>query len=243
MREFCVFAILIACFTYSSAVYSYTKEQVLNDFQCKNSNEPECYFLKRSLNRDSKKCYQPLSKVKNFAPFVFPEYKNENKKITVSGWINYRGVFPGKYKYQVYKDKNGNINLYTNVHLSNVYEDSDIFKTLRTSAKNAAAKWTKDNPFKTKVNFIFDITTDYFKGFISATLLNTETRGPYFWFWSKNWDEQMMHEFAHILGLDDEYESLENYPKDSMMGIPPSYPKSKIYPYHYYLIFRRILCH
>jgi hypothetical protein len=210
---------------------------VLHDFACNGSTSSRCHFFKRSLNRDTKKCYPDKYKM-DYLPFYFKTQHGKLKNVT--GNIIYRGVFPGRYKYSVYLNSRDEITLSANVFFVNKSYYSKEVQSLKSKFEFASKYWTDKNPYQSPIRFVFNIVKEASKAHLKVFLQKDDTRGPYFLRWSSGWSRKTIsHELGHLLGLDDEYEGSEKCPKGSIMCTSSS---GKPYEYHYYMILRRIIC-
>lgn len=223
----------------SASVFAFTQSEALRSYKCHNTSSNRCFHFNRNLTRDSKNCFLPKSRVENFNQFILKG--NSSKMIKVRGSISYRGFFPGKYKYNVYRSKSGQIIIYSNFYFQNrKYNDPGV-QMMKRKLKKASEIWTSKNPFKNNVRFIFQVVDKRSKAHFDARLIDGKTRGPYFMTWTTAWSPYVVaHEIGHMLGLDDEYEGSKGCPTNSIMCYSSS--TSKYYPFHYYMIFRRILC-
>lgn len=215
-----------------------------NSKACKKNTS--CKMLRRHIARDSKKCVMKPEEVGAAENYVLQSSGNNSNNVT--GTIRYLGTVPGKYGYDTFVDATGALVIESRIHFSNIntFEQSDI-DYLKKKLQRAADVWTRNNSFTDyPVRFRLLLEENRRKAHISAKLLTRRTRGPYFSKWYLYWsDSTMAHEFGHILGLDDEYAnnpfggSIAGCSTRSIMcysqgGTPQNY--------HYYVIFRRLLC-
>ena len=170
-----------------------------------------------------------------------------NNQNNVVGSMRYLGAVPGKYGYDTYFDITGTLVIESKIRFSNIDQFSEsTVENLKLRLQRAADVWTQANRFTDyPVRFSLLLETNSRKAHITAKLQDKYTRGPYFSKWSLSWGASTMaHEFGHILGLDDEYSnnpfggSVAGCNTSSIMCSSYGSPKD----YHYYVIFRRLLC-
>jgi len=205
-----------------------------------------CKFLQRHMKRDSKTCSMHPQDV---ADLGYHFHENFAPKKTMQGTIRYVRFFRGKYKYSVHSGRFGEMVLSARLYIKNLpeFNGREILK-FKNKLKRAARIWSENNPYPFLVKFDFALTSSKEEAAVSVNLHREYTRGPYYKRWSTAWsDKTVAHEFAHLLGLDDEYKNTlggavtKKCDAASIMCLA----NKNVLPqaYHYYLIFRRILCH
>lgn len=227
-----------------------SREELFNHFfrassteECKRNTN--CKMLRRHLIRDSKSCHMDPTDVESISNFV---ENTISRPLSVSGTISYLGVAPGKYGYFSYIDDEGTLNIETRIHFSNLNDFSEYqIDSLKSKMARAGENWTYGNRLTdAPVRFKLTLVKDKRYAHISAKLKRDFTRGPYFSRWSLAWgSETITHEMGHMLGLDDEYSnnpfggSISGCNTSSLMCYSHG---GRPMDYHYYLIFRRLLC-
>jgi len=209
--------------------------------ECQESSD--CEFLQQNIKRDSNTCRMNPNDVAILDQHINQTFEN---KITAKGSIRYMGIFRGGYKYSLYKEQGGGLVLRARIYIKNRNEfNGEDLKDFRDDLQIAGEIWSDRNPYSFPVRFDFDITENKDEAAVKVKLLRKFTKGPYFSRWSLAWSRNtLVHEFGHILGLDDEYKNFlgggsnDNCDTRSIMCSPESKPRN----YHYYLIFRRALC-
>jgi len=156
---------------------------------------------------------------------------------TVQGTMTYVGFFKGKYKYDLFFEKN------ILVIEVRVYFTTDEEKNREMAAKFKRAErfWNKyrittDFPYEFRFKVVSDSTRAHFK----VRLKDSDTRGPYFIQWSRQWNYiTIAHELGHTMGLGDEYQTLTskiNCLRDYLMCAG-----SRLAPQYYYHVLRRAM--
>ncbi len=214
-----------------------------SDDQCK--DHTNCRMLRRHLIRDTRNCEMDPTDVEVVSNYV---EASSGRPETISGAMSYLGIAPGKYEYDTFIDERGRLNVETSIYFNNLDEFSDSqIARLQSRFKAASQKWTDNNRFSANpVVFRLKLAKKRSEGKIKAKLKRNFTRGPYFSRWSLSWGTATIaHEMGHMLGLDDEYSnnpfggSLAGCNRSSLMCSSHS---GRVMDYHYYLIFRRMLC-
>lgn len=242
-----LFAVYLAAIGLSNSAEAASIRTIQHKLQCRSNIE--CGMIKRHIARDSRSCQVDPQKVEDLDRY-FPQ-----KAIEVSGSISFLGFYPGQYFYRVFRNQSGQIVVDARVHIKSI--SANVSKAMRQVAiyslqdklKIAAEYYTRQNPYSTKVKFQFSLTKKKEDATVSVALINGYTRGPYFSRWSMQWSTtSIIHEMGHILGMDDEYTNLPRFlvkdptaecDRHSVMCM--SYGGG-LQKYHYYLIFRRLLC-
>lgn len=221
------------------------KKKLKRDFGCK--DEITCKFLMRHLKRDSNTCVVDKSKVEETDQIFDGLTKSDT---VIRGSIRYVKIYPGKYRYQVIENANGDLVVKASVFFNNHLEFTlKEMKSMERKFKKASEIWNKHNPYDFNLKFEFKIVYKKKGAGTSAKLKRTNTRGPYFKKWSQRWSAKTIaHEMGHIMGLDDEYSNnpLKNKGakkciQDSIMcrsNSGSATPKE----FHYYVILRRLQC-
>lgn len=205
-----------------------------------------CKMLERNLKRDNRECFATPDDINNYSAKSVKE---------IRGKMKYLGKVPLPYKYDIVPDSDGKMKVKVKIHFRNANEKQLNF--YKNSIQGAEQKWNLDNPFSDKFKFQFEIVDKKEDAHFSVKSVNRITRGPY----CKRWDpysfdtNQAAHEIGHMMGLDDEYQSLKDlvypYKKYKNNAYYFSNPESlmegvvfgkKFFPYHYYLILRRATC-
>ncbi len=211
---------------------------------CTGANQLVCErIVKRHLIRDIKNCQIDPAHLQQA-----PELLIKSKKINgrVLGSNSYLGFFPGIYSYEWNVLPNGGINITANVHFINhKSHNQETLKSMQDKLNQAALRWSAFNPYPYPVSFTFNLSKPKVRKDVRATLIEKNTRGPYFLFWTTLWgDKTISHEMGHVMGLDDEYSNtpfpeLTYCDRSSIMCASSS---GTPFPFHYYLIMRRLLC-
>jgi len=216
---------------------------IQSDDECKENTS--CRMLRRHLIRDTNNCEMNPMDVDIASNYVQADSRDP---MDISGAIRYLGVAPGTYGYDTFVDPTGTLVIESRMHFSNLddYSAAQI-QSMQSKMNRAAEKWTSNNTYSDyPVRFSLKITKNRSDAHISAKLKRKFTRGPYFSKWSLSWTTSTVaHEFGHLLGLDDEYSnnpfggSMKNCSHSSIMC---NSNRGRVQNYHYYLIFRRLLC-
>lgn len=242
-------AAILSATVFANSQKEVSKEHLYNHFfsitgtkDCK-AHTP-CRMLRRHLIRDTKNCQMdPLA-----VEVVDQNFEaHEDRQLKVKGSMRYLGVFPGKYAYHTYMD-DGYIVINARMYFSN-HKDFPAkgLAAMEEKFKMASKIWSENNPYPFPVKFVFELTRDPKKAHIKAKLLKKRTRGPYFRRWSLSWSATTIaHEFGHVMGMDDEYANglsggnTDDCDRESIMCASGT---GRPQIYHYYLAYRRLLCH
>ncbi|MEK6626566.1 MAG: hypothetical protein AABY86_16485 [Bdellovibrionota bacterium] len=199
-------------------------------------------IVKRHLIRDLKGCQIDPRLVQATPQLVTDAGLDE---VSVHGRSAFLGIFPAPYRYRMSVTANKGVVIQANVYFTNHNELSEqTLNEMQDKLNEAAAKWTKHNPYLFPLTFKFLITSRRADADVKTKLLiDRYTRGPYFSLWTTHWGASTIsHEMGHVMGLDDEYSntpfpSLTYCDRSSIMCT-----NRQPFPYHYYLIVRRMLC-
>ena len=218
-----------------------------------------CKFIKRNIIRDQKDCTPSARDVwdQSFA------HIKECKKI--SGKMGYVGAVYLPYKYSICPNSDGKHDLVIRVYIKKEvkkhksedpklkqYFGNNMSIPLETKLERASEIWNEQNPLKNRIKFKFKLVQTPEDADYKIDLTHAESRGPYCKQWSTTWNSNnIAHEIGHMLGLDDEYNQIvgsalplyhftynESYCNPESIMCDEGQPKS----YHYYMIFRRLLC-
>ena len=159
----------------------------------------------------------------------------------VKGSITYVGFFKKPYRYDL---------ISTGDHQELVFRVKIHFKNIQSSEKAAIDDKIKraENlwnshlwPRDFKYSFRFERVESAANAHFSVTLKD-KTRGPYDTFWSRNWAHRTFaHEFGHMLGLGDEYQTLSGKVDCLTHSLMCTSSSGRLQAYHYYFILRRLL--
>ncbi|MBI2518830.1 MAG: hypothetical protein HYV97_00355 [Bdellovibrio sp.] len=235
---------LLIVLTFSSSVEArlsrLSRTEISQKVGCQDSICPR--IVKRHLIRDLKGCQIDPKYVGTTPQLAHDAGLNE---VSVHGRNAFLGLFPAPYGYRMSVTPDNGILIQANVYFTNHEELSEqTLIEMQDKLNEAAAKWTRYNPYPFSVTFQFPITKLRSDGDVKTKLLiDRYTRGPYFSLWTTHWGASTIsHEMGHVMGLDDEYSNTP-FPKltycdrRSIMCT-----NQRPYPYHYYLIMRRMLC-
>ncbi len=217
-----------------------TRNEIAHKVDCR--DEICVGMVKRHLIRDLKGCQIDPESVANTPQLAGAAGINE---VRVHGRSAFLGFVPAPYRYHMTLTPSGGVLIQANVYFTNHAKlDADTMNSMQEKLDLAAAKWTQYNPYGFPLQFKFVLTTKRSEADVKAKLLvGKYTRGPYFSFWTTEWSSDIIsHEMGHVMGLDDEYSNtpfpgLTRCDRESIMCI-----WDRPFPYHYYLITRRMLC-
>lgn len=236
----------------AGAAESYSIRSILQGLEC--ANRKECEMVRRHIRRDNKACRVHPRHVAQ----LDRRFRDRGTRV-IEGSISYIGFYPGRYHYRAFRNSRGQIVIDARVHVHSMpssmprAEKKFELELLNEKLREAAAYYTRNNPYRARVKFQFSLTRNKREATVSIALVNQRTRGPYFKEWSTLWPQHTInHEIGHLLGLDDEYNNVATFfgssnPHaqcniDSIMCAHFSERRNSLQKYHYYMIFRRLLC-
>lgn len=174
----------------------------------------------------------------------------------VSGALSYVGGILGPYRYRFVPQAGGSVKVVVSIGYllpTDGREDGDSLarqlseeelQGLAASVRGAQAYWNSARPAGSPFVFEFIFGPDSRRADFTVLLHRERVRGPYFHNWSVQWSANTVaHEVGHMLGLNDEYETLTG---DISRCDPASLLCDSRYgalqPQHYYFVLRRYLC-
>lgn len=164
-----------------------------------------------------------------------------NLKPNIQGKITYVEFFPKKYNYDViYAPNSTDVTLRVKVNFLNpTGQDLENFKKKFVEAEKI---WNSNQtPLDFKYRFQFQVVTNPKEAHYSVILWN-DTRGPYDTNWGRNWTAtSIAHEFGHMLGLGDEYETITSESFCLKHSLMCDSNRAKPMYHHYYFILRRLM--
>lgn len=201
-------------------------------------------YVEQHLKRDSKRCAPHPVHIKRLNRHFSQKYTREKPKV-IKGRIRYLGFFPGKYYYKVFWEK-GALVVKADIKVKNFKKVTDEeLKKLKSKFESAAKHFGRKQEFSFPIKFEFGVSQQR-KNVKTKILTTRHTRGPYFWRWSlENSHRTHAHEFAHVMGLDDEYKNRPFKPTSKHCNEKSIMCKSRrgeALDYHYYIILRRVFC-
>ncbi|MDA8792479.1 hypothetical protein N9N67_04490 [Bacteriovoracaceae bacterium] len=238
------YSILIFLLLVSNLAYSSYKEKIKVVKNYYHQIDPlYSKYVEKHLKRDSKKCAPHPKYIKKLDRYFSKKYTRNNPKV-IKGRIRYLGFVPGKYLYKVYWEKD-TLTVQADIRVKNLKRVSrDDLKKLQVKFDSAARYFGHSQKFTFPVKFEFGITEE--KKHVKTKIVSRHSRGPYFWRWSlKNSRNTHAHEFAHVMGLDDEYKNRPFNPSSKHCNQKSIMCKSRqgvALDYHYYVILRRVFC-
>lgn len=166
-----------------------------------------CFFFKRSSERDSFNKLNPIDKVFNAKEF-------KNGVYSIKGTIRYIGLVKKQYNYElIVKDGIATAKVKIYFKLSSELQKISTQKYLnyldKLQDKMEKAQEIYNDRSLRHLRFKFEIVGDINDAHFTPVLTTRKSSGPYDSKWSTTWNEHdFAHEIGHMLGLDDEYDNI-----------------------------------